>query len=82
MSTVQDCYDIAYSIIKSSQSATAYPPALLLSFLNKAQNDICMGAMMNIATGERITKLELPFLSKVAYYSSYIPTSVTNTATV
>lgn len=71
MHTLQDCYDIAYGLIAQGQDSTAYPLTLMRSFINKAQNDICFGAVHNLATNERLDKQAFTFLEKNQYYTTH-----------
>jgi hypothetical protein len=68
--TLQDLRNQAYGILKTNESATAYPTILMDSFLNKAQNDICIGNLKNIKTGEILMKPQLNFLNKDTFYKS------------
>lgn len=68
--TLQDVYDIAYGIIAQWQDSTAYPIALMRSFINKAQNDICYWNVQNLQTNERLEKQALTFLEKNTFYGS------------
>lgn len=74
--TLQEVRDIAYAIIKQPSTARAYPPELMDTFINKAQNDICYGTVTNLQTGEKISKVTLPFLDKYKFYTSVARTSV------
>lgn len=68
--SLQDIRNIAYSILKTNENASAYPPILMDSFINKAQNDICIGNLKNLKTGEMLSKPSLGFLAKEVFYKS------------
>lgn len=68
--SLQDIRNIAYSILKTNENASAYPPVLMDSFINKAQNDICIGNLKNLKTGEILSKPTLGFLAKEVFYKS------------
>jgi len=80
MYTTQDLYNTAYGIIAQGQDSTAYPTSLMLSFLNKAQNDICYGNVVNLQSGERLEKQALSFLEANTFYSSYPFTTLPSSA--
>mgnify|MGYP006266546777 CR=1 FL=1 len=82
MYTLQDVYNIAYWLIAQGQDSTAYPLTLMRSFINKAQNDICYGNVMNLSTGERLEKQALTFLEKNQFYSTHNFSTLGATATV
>lgn len=69
--TLQDLYNTSYGIIAQWQDATAYPTSLLLSFINKAQNDIAYWNVVNLSTNERLVKQSLTFLEKTAFYTTH-----------
>lgn len=68
--TLQDIRNIAYSILKTNENASAYPTVLMDSFINKAQNDICIGNLKNLKTLEMLSKPTLGFLAKEVFYKS------------
>ena len=68
--TLQDIRNIAYGILKTNENATAYPPILMDAFINKAQNDICIGNLKNLKTLEVLSKPTLGFLAKEVFYKS------------
>ena len=68
--TLQDIQNIAYSILKTNENASAYPLVLMQSFINKAQNDICIGNLKNLKTQEILSKPTLGFLAKDVFYKS------------
>lgn len=68
--SLQNLYDTCYGIIAQWQDSTAYPTSLLLSFINKAQNDICYGNVVNLSTNERLEKQALTFLESSVTYAS------------
>ena len=80
--TLQDVYDIAYGIIAQGQDSTAYPLALMRSFINKAQNDICYGNLQNLQTNERLDKQAVNFLEKSAFYTTHNYTTIGTATTV
>lgn len=70
--TLQDVYNSCYGIIAQSQDATAYPTSLLLTFINKAQSDICYGNVVNLQNPtEKIDKQALTFLEKNQFYTTH-----------
>lgn len=69
--TLQDVYDAAYSILAQGQDSTTYPLALMETFINKAQNDICYGNVQNLSTNERLEKQALTFLEKNTFYTTH-----------
>lgn len=60
--TYQDILNIAYWIISTAQDSNTYPEVLMRTFVNKAQNDICYGNIMNLSTQQRLEKQSLTFL--------------------
>lgn len=68
--TLQQIRNIAYGILKTNENATAYPPLLMDAFINKAQNDICIGNLKNLKTLETLSKPSLGFLANEAFYKS------------
>ena len=68
--SLQDIRNIAYGLLKTNENSTAYPTILMDAFINKAQNDICIGNLKNIKTGEILAKPTLGFLAKEVFYSS------------
>ena len=80
--TLQDIYNACYGIIAQGQDATAYPTTLMLSFINKAQNDICYGNVVNLQTNERLEKQALTFLERNSFYTTYIYATVTTAPTI
>lgn len=78
--TLQDIYNTAYGIIAQWQDATAYPLTLMLSFINKAQNDICYGTLQNLSTNERLTHEALTFLEGSTFYSTKMYSTLSSDA--
>lgn len=78
--TLQDIYDIAYWIIAQWQDSTAYPTTLMRSFVNKAQNNICYGNIVNLQTNERLEKQALTFLESNSFYQTYAYSTLTVSA--
>ena len=68
--TLQDLRNQSYWILKADENSKAYSPMLMDSFINKAQNDICIGNLFNLKTAERLLKPTLNFLAKEAYFKS------------
>lgn len=69
--TLSDIRTACFGIIKQPENCAAYPYALLDTFINKAQNDICYGNVQNLSTNERLDKQALTFLEKVQFYSTH-----------
>lgn len=69
---LQDVYNSCYGILSTSQDSKSYPETLMLSFINKAQNDICYGNVVNLQTNERIDKQALTFLEATKFYNSHM----------
>ena len=79
--TLQDLFNVSYSIIKQPQNSTAYDlNTFILPLLNKAQNDICYWKIVNLQTWERLEKFSLPFLNKTQLYTSINDTTLSATA--
>lgn len=75
--SLQDIRNIAYSILKTNENASAYPTVLMDSFINKAQNDICIGNLKNLKTLEILSKPTLGFLAKEVFYKSVQRSTIT-----
>lgn len=80
--TKQDIRNIAYGILKTNENASAYPTLLMDAFINKAQNDICIGNLKNIKTWEILSKPTLGFLAKEVFYKSVQRSTITAPLTV
>lgn len=81
--TLQDLRNIAYGIFKQPENSKAYQTVLLDSFLNWAQQDICVWGLINPTDPkEVIEKQQLPFLSETHFYNSIQPTSIVNNTTI
>jgi len=80
--TLQEVYDSCYGIIAQWEDSTAYPTSLLLTFIQKAQNDICYGTIQNLSTNERLKKSALNFLEASQFYTTYNFATVTTLAVV
>lgn len=80
--TLQQVLNIAYSIISQGQQSSAYPTETLISFINKAQNDICYGNIVDLQTGERLVKQSLTFLEANKFYTTYQYSTLTDDASI
>lgn len=69
--TLSDIRTACYNIIKQPENCAAYPYAILDTFINKSQNDICYGNVQNLQTNERLDKQALTFLEKVQFYQTH-----------
>ena len=77
--TLQDVLNICYNIIAQPQDSTAYPVAFMTSLINKAQNDICYGNVVNLSTQERLDKQGLTFLETNTFFAPKPYSTVTTT---